>query len=374
MIQNVNELPNLDELISNGYITKRKHPAAKLFIYNYTARAQYSDDWNEATLTCRGLITDGEGNIVSRPFKKFFNLDQVQTLPDEPFQVFDKLDGSLGISYWYNGKACIASRGSFTGDQAMQGTEMLIAWEEQSGQKLNPQWTYLFEIIYPENQIVCDYGSTRELVLIAVIDTATGQELPLYNNRGWPNFDMPMVGQLEWIKTIDQLKQFVEQLEWVETAEELKRFVPDNDGGKRGSVIEGFVLRYQSGLRVKVKTTEYTRLHRILTGITEKNLLEDYLMTGADLQPLLERVPDEFYGWVKATVADFQGQYDTIERDAKAMLAEYAGQDRRTCGIAFSKMAFAHVLFKMLDGKPYEKMIWKLIRPKTLTTFKLGAG
>ncbi len=98
MIQNANELPNLDELISNGYITKRKHPAAKLFIYNYTARAQYSDDWNEATLTCRGLITDGEGNIVSRPFKKFFNLDQVQTLPDEPFQVFDKLDGGYKLA------------------------------------------------------------------------------------------------------------------------------------------------------------------------------------------------------------------------------------------------------------------------------------
>lgn len=145
MIQNVNELPNLDELISNGYITKRKHPAARLFIYNYTARAQYSDDWNEATLTCRGLITDGEGNIVSRPFKKFFNLDQVQTLPDEPFQVFDKLDGSLGILFWIDDKPYLASRGSFISEQAVEANKILATLDTSV---LDKSYTYLFEIIY----------------------------------------------------------------------------------------------------------------------------------------------------------------------------------------------------------------------------------
>ena len=202
----------------------------------------------------------------------------------------------------------------------------------------------------PTNRIVVDYGGERKLVLIAKIHTQSGEECSAEQLKSYTDYGYEVAQSYEGVTDVDSLRNLA---------------APNS---------EGFVIRYKSGVRVKVKTAEYMRLHRILTGITEKNLLEDYLMTGADLQPLLDRVPDEFYDWVKATVADFQGQYDTIERDAKAMLAEYAGQDRRTCGIAFSKMAFAHVLFKMLDGKPYEKMIWKLIRPKTLTTFKRGEG
>lgn len=37
-------------------------------MYNYTAKAQYDKLWNEVTLQCRGLILDGDGNVVARPF------------------------------------------------------------------------------------------------------------------------------------------------------------------------------------------------------------------------------------------------------------------------------------------------------------------
>ena len=38
-----------------------------------------------------------------------------------------------------------------------------------------PGKTYLFEIIYPENRIVVDYGDYKGLVLIDVIDNETGK-------------------------------------------------------------------------------------------------------------------------------------------------------------------------------------------------------
>jgi RNA ligase len=109
-IQNTNELASLAEMIANGYIVKRQHPTFPIAIYNYTAKAQYENVWNEATLTCRGLICDIDGNVVARPFRKFFNLEQVESLPDKPFDVYEKLDGSLGILYWWDGKPYITTR------------------------------------------------------------------------------------------------------------------------------------------------------------------------------------------------------------------------------------------------------------------------
>lgn len=146
MFQNVNELTDLQTMLDGGYIARRQHPTAPLMIYNYTARAQYDNVWNAATLACRGLICDLAGKVVARPFPKFFNLDQVTTLPDEPFEVYEKLDGSLGILYWLDGQPCIATRGSFDGEQARWATQWIQDnwWNSDKGPLYN-DCTYLFE-------------------------------------------------------------------------------------------------------------------------------------------------------------------------------------------------------------------------------------
>lgn len=113
-ITNIHELPELARMVAEGYISVRRHPTAPLRIYNDTAKAQYDHVWNPATLTCRGVITNENGTIVARPFPKFFNLEQVETLPNEPFEVHEKLDGSLGILYWVGNEPSIATRGDST--------------------------------------------------------------------------------------------------------------------------------------------------------------------------------------------------------------------------------------------------------------------
>ena len=49
---------DLQNLIADGYISKRKHPTEDLFILNYTAKTQYKKKWNKTTRACRGLIVD----------------------------------------------------------------------------------------------------------------------------------------------------------------------------------------------------------------------------------------------------------------------------------------------------------------------------
>lgn len=145
MFQNVNELPQLQEMLDEGYIYFKLHPTAPLWIYNYTAKAQYTRTWNETTTACRGLITDIQGNVVSRPFSKFFNLEEVDALPDEPFTVSEKLDGSLAISYWIDGRMHVAMRGSFDSPQSQWANEWLQ--NNMPDTMLCSKYTYLFEIL-----------------------------------------------------------------------------------------------------------------------------------------------------------------------------------------------------------------------------------
>ncbi|WP_201374000.1 RNA ligase [Ktedonobacter robiniae] len=117
-------------------------------------------------------------NIVARPFPEFFNLDEAiangEQLPAEDFEVTEKLDGSLGILYWLDGEPRLATRGSFTSNQALVGTK--IFQERYGSAYFYPDFTYLFEIIYLANRIVVDYKGMEDIILLAIIETKTGRE------------------------------------------------------------------------------------------------------------------------------------------------------------------------------------------------------
>lgn len=346
MFGNIRELVELQAMIEGGYVVARRHPSAPLTIYNYTAKAQYDRMWNETTLACRGLICNDAGDVVARPFSKFFNLEQIESLPNESFRVYEKYDGSLGILYWMNGEPFIATRGSFDSEQALRATAMLRAFDTA---QLNRDYTYLFEIIYPENRVVVNYGSWCGLVLLAVIETKSGNEMPIHLD-GEPVFaQFPTATLLQGVHSVSELKQ-------------LKR-----------SNSEGFVVHFSGGARVKVKMDEYVRLHKLLTGISEKMILEEYLMTGVDLKPLLERVPDEFYDWVYEVVQRFIYEFAKIECAASNVLDEAARtcKTRKAYAEAFAQTPYQHILFKMLDGRDYSDLIWRMLKPET-KVFRLG--
>lgn len=85
-----------------------------LILFNYTNQCTYDRAWDtEYTRNARGVIYDVfTGNLVAKPFPKFFNLGEMQetmlsNLPNEPYKVFEKVDGSLGIIYHFNDKKTI---------------------------------------------------------------------------------------------------------------------------------------------------------------------------------------------------------------------------------------------------------------------------
>jgi T4 RnlA family RNA ligase len=348
------QIENLNQLITEGYINVQKHPTADLYIYNYSPKAQYDRVWNEWTLACRGLIMDGKNEIIARPFQKFFNLGEYenQPIPNESFEVYEKMDGSLGILYWLDNEErrpepFIATRGSFLSDQAIIATEMLKTKYSESILYLDQSKTYLFEIIYPENRIVLDYGDERKLVLLAIIDTKTGEEFPLEDT-----FHATLL-QSHGPITNKYGFEIVKKYDGLNDLQKLKELEEANK--------EGFVVKFHGGYRLKIKFEEYVRIHRIVTQVSSYNIWE-FLKAGQDLLPILEKVPDEFYDWVKATHSKLLAQYAEIELVAKQDFKIL--EDRKGTALYFQTCKYPNVLYKMLDKKPYDEVIWKLIKPK----------
>jgi RNA ligase len=345
-------LPSDDvaEHLRNGLISRQSHPIfSDLTIYNYTARAQYDKVWNEVTSTCRGLIVDAaSGDVVARPFPKFFNLGEheLDALPlDQPFEVLDKMDGSLGILYCTPDGPAVATRGSFASEQAVHATSVFR--NKYAHIPLIEGATYLFEIIFPSNRIVVDYGALDDLVLLAVIDIKTGADLPIPTD--WPG----PVAPRHLLADFAAVQSFV------------------SDSQKSGTAAEGVVVRFdptQPGtpsLRIKLKLADYVRLHRLITGVSTVNVWEA-LAGGQPIDQWLEHVPDEFYQWVRNTTDNLRAEYQSIEDDCRRAMADpraASGNDRKTVAEYFAPFPHRAVLFKMFDGKPYESLIWKSIRP-----------
>lgn len=344
MTKNYHEL---EKLIKDGYISRQKHPRLELFIYNYTAAAQYKRVWNEWTLSCRGLIMDAEYNVIARPFGKFFNIEECEStgikIPQESFKIYEKLDGSLGILYWEDGQPAIATRGSFASDQALFATSYLLPKYSKFIDQLDKNFTYLFEIIYPENRIVLDYGKTERLVLLAIIDTETGVEKSI-ENLNWP----------------DKAKMY-------DGISDLNKISKMENGNE-----EGFVIRFQSGLRVKYKFNEYKRLHRILTGISKRNIWE-MLRNNENLDLLMENVPDEFYDWVKQTKLEIENDYQKLLNTALSAIEidDLATIDRKSAAITINQKykQFAALIFTLLDKNNPKDQIFKMIRPEAQKPF-----
>lgn len=328
--------------IAQGNIRAQPHPAYPLRILNYTPQVQYGRLWDDTTLMCRGLIITDDWEVVARPFRKFFNWgewDETKQADyaDRPKSVTEKLDGSLGILYHWDGAWHVATRGSFDSDQARVAQQILTGYD--LAEIPTAGVTPLVEIIYPSNRIVVDYGGVRELVLLAALSTASGERLASpwwYGPRA-----QPVREDIATLLSVDESNR------------------------------EGFVVAFSDGEMAKIKIDEYVRLHRILTGTNAVRVWEA-CQDEALYAALMDRVPDEFYDWVRDTAAELRFRYDQIEKTAVGLFAELrplADESRKAFALEATKTDVADLLFAMLDDKAYADRIWRRIKPEATKPF-----
>lgn len=332
---------NIDITMLNTYKTKKlvkcqKHPIRDLYIWNYTEIVQMHGPWDDITNLTRGLITDKDGNIKGRSFRKFHNYHEGKHIPTDKYTIYEKMDGSLGILFWHEDAWILCSRGSFVSDQAMVGKYILDS--KYSTFFLNKNVSYSFEIIYPENRIVVDYKDKEELIFLAAFDNESGIEVDEFNSIKMCGF--PCAKTFDFSMSPDYLSN----LNW------------DNS--------EGFVIRYDNGERAKIKFQDYLNLHRKVTNLNALHVWE-WFKDERILEECIEDIPDEFYKWVEEKWLDYQTKYNEIYNQC---ISEYNDIIASTSTRAeFAKKASIHIysriLFDLYDKREVILNICKYIKP-----------
>lgn len=229
-------------------------------------------NWHdEHYMMARGLVLDTQsGTILARPYRKFFNYGQfihddsfndLAQWRNEPFTVEEKLDGSLAIMYYANDELHIGSTGSpdfyddTTETYVLDNVKHLIS--SKTYQHLiditKSGITLLFEYINPKHQIVIEYDQEM-LVLHGAIHNLTGYDYSIEElYQLLPEKDILKVPVYEKLYSFEDVKKQLDKLHEK----------------------EGFVVRFESGFRLKMKTAEYLALApkvSMFSKITIKNI------------------------------------------------------------------------------------------------------
>lgn len=212
---------------------------------------------------CRGAAFDEDGNLVSRPLHKFFNMGEKDYLTPDKLKertdveaVFDKLDGSMVATAWVNGDLAWRSKKSFDSDIVKLTKEFLadpanVGIDDFAYHCAYYGWTAIFELTHPKAQIVVPQDKVQ-MRLLHVRDNLTGAYLML--NHGHIVWTMIDVLDVPLVKRHQMtMEQVIDSLETMEYA-------------------EGYVVQFQDGDMVNMKCPWYTRLHRSITFLRERDI------------------------------------------------------------------------------------------------------
>lgn len=355
----IGSVEELQEAVEAKKVHRQTHNTLPYSIYKYSQNTVYSKEWNPVTLNSRGLILHDETfEIIARPFKKFFNHNE-QPLPESVFkskvEVTEKLDGSLGISYVDpEGDVHIASSGSFHSEQAVKANHI---YDEKYRDRWNPNpsLTYLWEIIYPENRIVVDYGSEEDLYLLGAVNIHTGEETSVSRVNEWV-----------WKKAETHRFKNLSQV--------LNTTGRDNK--------EGFIVYFKDAdLRVKVKHEEYVTLHRYATGVNSVRVWE-MLQSGENFIEEMSHLPEEFTSYVETTKNKIENDFTSLkttviysyETFAKSLpdgvsQAEFAKKVKTDVPADYHSFFFTLKRDGSLNDEKSVKKLWRMVKPEFEKSF-----
>ena len=289
---------------------------------------------------CRGLIFDKDGNIMSRPFHKFFNVnerDETQSHAVDMTQehiVMEKMDGSMIRPLLVDGYLRLGTKMGVT-TVSMQAEEWLAAHpnsEELKGWLRG--WmiagvTPLFEWISPDNQIVLEYPEP-DLVLLAVRDTHTGEYLDIHGND-----HIPFTKVKEYSSVDGSLGDYIAKQRQAE--------------GR-----EGDIIRFADGHHLKIKNDWYVRIHKAMDRVRfDRNIVN--LIVHEEIDDVVPMMPEKEI----ARIREFEDRFWAAFRAKHAALAILSAAakelpDRKTVATEFiptiEPKTIVPMIYKVLDG------------------------
>lgn len=370
------DVDKVNELVRQGFISCRPHPTLDLVIYNYTPKTTYANAWTDETIICRGLVVNSDGYIIARPLPKIKSIheyeDQSFLTKWEVKRVQEKVDGSLGTLVHYDGEVFITTRGSFESEQAKWATKHLNTTYKRFVDvvRSHPETfhytaslpiTFCFEIVYPQNRIVVDYGATKDLFLLCGISIESGMSFFPEQLHEWTgpcaqtftldgNPESPMLIH----HAINEISKNEDNTEGLVVTFNKPRDIEGNYS------VEHF--------RVKMKTAKYIELSRLMTYLDKKSVWES-LSTGASLSDNAKVLEGNVFDWINEQEVQLYQDFKKIDKQAfedfciiRDSMPENA--TRKDWADKINKTTHPHLLYSMLDEKDYSTKIWKMLEPR----------
>ena len=222
---------------------------------------------------CRGLIFDRDGNLMSRPLHKFFNVNEREETQthvvdmSQPHVIMEKMDGSMIRPIVVNGCLRLATKMGVT-SVAMDAEAWLAAQDRRLKEWLRTMvdlgLTPLFEWVSPFNQIVLAYEAA-DLVYLGTRDNVTGEY------------------------AMDISCPFNTVTQYGSVAGNLVDYIARQRGAEGR---EGDIIRFADGHMCKIKNDWYVRIHKTVDRIVfDRNIVNLILNEEVDdVVPMLPKV------------------------------------------------------------------------------------
>lgn len=284
-----------------------------LLLLKYS-KSIWNTGWHNLAINSRGKVIDlNTHEIVVYPFNKFFNLNEVEDTKEDiiiqklekakKIYVTDKKDGTAIIVTKYKGKLIINTNGEFENIQIQYARELLNNKYSYFEKNVPEGFTFVFELIHPDNKIVLDYGKEKKLYLLAVRDLKT-------------------LKLLDYQKLEEIAKQYyldiTESFKYTNLYDFISKASLEIDDIKEGWVFR-IVLENEDFL-FKLKYSEYFKLAKIKNIPSLKNIYK--LLLSDNLDDILSTIDSEIDSEIKENVLkNIELIYKYIE-SFKSIIAE----------------------------------------------------
>lgn len=305
-----------------------------LYIFNYGVEADFSDP---IVKECRGIILNKDFEVVCRGFDKFGNYNEyyVDDIDWDTARVQEKVDGSIIKLYYYDNEWRWATNGMIDANKAMANSLLnhsfydLIKkannYRDIPFNELDKDYTYIFELVSPENRIVVEYNEYM-LYHLGTRNNKTGQEIEV-------NIGIIKPKQYD-ISDFDTCLATVNQ------------FNKDSDNVDK----EGFVVVDKDYHRIKVKSEEYMIYHHIIeNGNLSKKRCIEIILNNKELMDKFKQY-EHIFKYYEYKVAELYYNVNAFIQISRDFYAEYS-YDRKAVALKIKHHKYAQFGFKGLDNE-----------------------
>lgn len=295
---------------------------------------------------CRGIIFDANGVIMSRPYHKFFNVNEREETQysridlNQPHIIMEKMDGSLVRPLYTEGKLRLGTKMGVT-DIAVDAEELLtdeqVEWLQEVV-KLNV--TPLFEYISPTNKIVIEYKEPK-LVLTGMRNNFSGNYYMPYKA---PFEIVPMYGSID-----GSMYDYIER-------------------ARKQEEREGDIIRFADGHMLKIKNDWYVRIHKTKDLVrTERNIADIIINEQLDdILPLLDasdlKIVQEYEKRFDAALHNVLGRLEGLVTLAKVLHGGVKKEVAMNFIPNLKNKEDAPFIFSALDGKELRPLVINKIK------------